>query len=109
MSVELNHYLLFQEARNNNPNPFLLEPVIAAEEVWGKVMTNLPSLNEHIDKTITRAMQQISKKDSNKVGIAIKGDLGTGKSHTIHRVWKNIQVSGDAFFLTYRHLLILKM
>ena len=98
MIVDQDPYLLFQNARKNSPNPFQLESVIAAEEVWGKVMTNLPSLNEHIDQKISQAIKQVSHKDSSKVGIAIKGDLGTGKSHAIHRIWRNIQSSGDALF-----------
>jgi Cdc6-like AAA superfamily ATPase len=75
-----------------------LESVIGAEEVWGKVMTNLPSLNEHIDLKVSQAIQQISRKDSNKIGIAIKGDRGTGKSHVIHRIWRNVQSEGSALF-----------
>jgi hypothetical protein len=98
MIVDQDPYVLFQKARENSPNPFQLESVIAAEEVWGKVMTNLPSLNEHIDQKIRQAIKQVSDKDSSKVGIAIKGDLGTGKSHAIHRIWRNIQASGDALF-----------
>lgn len=93
-----NSYTLFEQARKQRPNPFALEPIIADKEVWGEVMTNLPSLNQHIDQKIFDAVFEVQHKYSNKIGIAIKGDRGTGKSHIIHRVWKKIAQEGGAVF-----------
>ncbi|MEJ6481226.1 hypothetical protein N0Y54_07760 [Nostoc punctiforme UO1] len=61
-------------------------------------MTDLPSLNHHIDERISDAIFEIRKKYSNKIGIAVKGDRGTGKSHVIHRIWKNIAQEGGSVF-----------
>ncbi|MBW4541189.1 MAG: hypothetical protein KME43_18935 [Myxacorys chilensis ATA2-1-KO14] len=61
-------------------------------------MTDLSSLNQHVDQKITQAIIEIRQKFSKKVGIAIKGDRGTGKSHVIHRIWKNIERDGQAVF-----------
>ena len=91
-------YALFEEARKQGPNPFRLEPVIADKEVWGEIITNLPSLNQHIDKKISQAISEVRDKYSSKIGIAIKGDRGTGKSHVIHRIWKTIEQEGKCVF-----------
>ncbi len=106
-------YRIFDQARKQCPNPFTLKSVISANEVWGEVMTDLPrsanevwgevmtdlpSLNQHIDERISDAIFEIRKKYSNKIGIAVKGDRGTGKSHVIHRIWKNIAQEGGSVF-----------
>lgn len=98
MSVTQDPYALFSVARQNSPNPFSLEHVISANEVWGEVMADLPDLNQHIDQKINQAIVEVRKKFSKKIGITITGDRGTGKSHVIHRIWKNIESQGDAFF-----------
>lgn len=91
-------YALFEKARKQSSNPFKLKPVITADEVWGEVITNLPSLNQHIDERIFDAIFEVRQKYSNKIGIAIKGDRGTGKSHVIHRIWKKIAQEGGSVF-----------
>ncbi len=91
-------YSLFEKARKNCPNPFKLQEIISASEVWGKVMTNLPSLNEHIDKAIFDAVFEVRHNYSHQIGIAIKGDRGTGKSHIIYRTWRKIAEEGGALF-----------
>jgi hypothetical protein len=91
-------YALFEQARKQCPNPFKLESVITANEVWGEVITNLSSLNQHIDQKIFEAIFQVRQKYSAKIGIAIKGDRGTGKSHVIHRIWKNVAQEGGSVF-----------
>jgi len=91
-------YALFEEARKQSPNPFTLKTVISDQEVWGEVMTDLSSLNQHIDIKIDEAISEIRNAYSRKIGIAIKGDKGTGKSHVIHRIWKKIELEGGAVF-----------
>ncbi|MFM7371361.1 MAG: hypothetical protein ACKO2Z_26925, partial [Sphaerospermopsis kisseleviana] len=72
----------------NSVNPFSLTPVVSDTEVWGEVITNLPGLNQHIDERIFDAITEVRKKYSPKIGIAIKGDRGTGKSHIIHNSYE---------------------
>jgi len=91
-------YQLFAEARQQGPNPFRLETVISDREVWGEVLTDLPNLNRDIDDKIYQAISEVRQQDSHKIGIAIEGDRGTGKSHAIHRLWKNIEGEGGAVF-----------
>ena len=91
-------YALLDKARKESVNPFGLESVISANEVWGDVITDLPGLNQHIDERIFDAISEVRKKYSSKIGIAIKGDRGTGKSHIIHRVWKKITQEGGSVF-----------
>lgn len=91
-------YALFEQARKQCPNPFNLQKIISANEVWGEVMTNLPTLNQDIDKAVFSAIFEVRQKYSSKIGIAIKGDRGTGKSHVIHRIWKNIAQQGGSVF-----------
>ncbi|MBD2279764.1 hypothetical protein [Aphanizomenon flos-aquae] len=91
-------YALFDKARKESANPFRLKSVISANEVWGDVITDLPELNQHIDERIFDAISEVRKKYSSKIGVAIKGDRGTGKSHIIHRVWKKITQEGDSVF-----------
>ncbi|MBW4520212.1 MAG: hypothetical protein KME16_10995 [Scytolyngbya sp. HA4215-MV1] len=98
MSVTQDSHALFAAARQNSPNPFSLEHVISANEVWGDVMADLTDLNQHIDQKINQAITEVRQKFSRKIGITMKGDRGTGKSHVIHRIWKNIEREGDAFF-----------
>ncbi|TAE59028.1 MAG: hypothetical protein EAZ87_11160 [Nostocales cyanobacterium] len=94
----IDKFSLFEQARQNSVNPFSLTPVISDTEVWGEVITNLPGLNQHIDERIFDAITEVRKKYSPKIGIAIKGDRGTGKSHIIHRVWKKITQEGGSVF-----------
>lgn len=91
-------YSLFEQARSKCPNPFNLQKIISANEVWGEVMTDLPSLNSHIDKAISDAISEVRYNYSHKIGIAIIGDRGTGKSHVIQRIWKKIAQEGNAVF-----------
>jgi hypothetical protein len=91
-------YALFEEARKQGPNPFRLKPIVSADEVWGDVVTDLPDLNQHVDQKIYQAISEVRQKYSDKIGIAVKGDRGTGKSHVIHRIWKTIERDGGAVF-----------
>ncbi|BAZ14044.1 hypothetical protein NIES4071_58840 [Calothrix sp. NIES-4071] len=91
-------YVLFEQARKRSPNPFSQKTVIADTEIWGHVMSDLSSLNQHIDLAIEQAISDVRQEFSNQLGIAIKGDRGTGKSHVIHRVWKKIEKQGGAVF-----------
>lgn len=91
-------YILFEEARQQGPNPFRLKPIVSADEVWGDVITDLPDLNRHVDQKIYQAISEVRQKYSDKIGIAVKGDRGTGKSHVIHRIWKTIESDGGAVF-----------
>jgi hypothetical protein len=84
-------YVLFDEARKQGSNPFRLEPVITDTEIWGEVMTDLPELNQHLDEKVYQAISEIRNKYSRKIGVVIKGDRGTGKSHVIHRIRKTIE------------------
>jgi hypothetical protein len=91
-------YTLFAEAREQGPNPFRLKPIVSADEVWGDVITDLTELNQHVDQKIYQAISEVRQKYSDKIGIAIKGDRGTGKSHVIHRIWKTIERDGGSVF-----------
>ncbi len=91
-------YTLFEEARKQQPNPFKLKPIVSANEVWAQVVTNLDDLNQQVDQTIYRAISEVRQKYSDKIGIAVRGDRGTGKSHTIHRIWKTLERDGGAVF-----------
>ncbi|MGI8504914.1 MAG: hypothetical protein ACR2LR_27875, partial [Hassallia sp.] len=55
-------------------------------------------MNQDIDKAVFSAIFEVRQKYSSKIGIAIKGDRGTGKSHVIHRIWKNIAQQGGSVF-----------
>lgn len=89
--------MLFKQARKRS-NPFKLKSVITANEVWGDVITDLPTLNQHIDEKIVDSIFEVRQKYSSKIGIAVKGDRGTGKSHVIHRIWKKIAQEGGSVF-----------
>ena len=91
-------YTLFEEARKQGPNPFRLKPIVSADEVWGDVVTDLPDLNQHVDKKIYQAISEVRQKYSDKIGIAVKGDRGTGKSHVILRIWKTIERDSGSVF-----------
>lgn len=91
-------YALFDEARQQGPNPFRKDMVIAAEEVWGDIISDLPTVNQHIEQKITQVISEIRQKYLSKVGIAVKGEKGTGKSHSIRRIWKRIEREGGALF-----------
>jgi len=91
-------YALFEEARQQGPNPFRKDLVIAAEEVWGEVISDLPGINQHIEQKIDQAIAEVRQRYLSKVGIVVKGDKGTGKSHAIRRIWKKIEHEGGALF-----------
>lgn len=99
MTATKDKYELFDEARKQEgANPFKKDIVIANEEVWGDVITDLTSLNKHIDQAIIQAVIEVRQKYLNKVGIAVQGEKGRGKSHAIRRVWKKIEREGGALF-----------
>lgn len=98
MKIDQEAHNLFIHARQSSPNPFSLESVISSDEVWGDVIADLQTLNQHVDQTVLSAISEVRQKLSKKVGVAIKGDRGTGKSHVIHRIWKTIEHEGHAFF-----------
>jgi len=99
MTATKDKYELFDEARKQDgSNPFKKDIVIANEEVWGDVITDLTSLNQHIDQAIIQAVIEVRQKYLNKVGIAVQGEKGRGKSHAIRRVWKKIEREGGALF-----------
>jgi tRNA A37 threonylcarbamoyladenosine biosynthesis protein TsaE len=83
--------LLFNQAREQGPNPFRQKPIVSKDEVWGEVMTDLANLNSHVDQNIHQAISDVRNKYTHKVGIVVKGDVGTGKSHVIHRIRKTIE------------------
>ncbi|WP_199318482.1 hypothetical protein [Leptolyngbya sp. FACHB-541] len=91
-------YALFEEARQQGPNPFRKDLVIAAEEVWGEVISDLSGINQHIEQKIDQAIAEVRQRYLSKVGIVVKGEKGTGKSHAIRRVWKKIEREGGALF-----------
>lgn len=89
---------LFEEARQQGPNPFRKDLVIAAEEVWGEIISDLPTINQHIERHVDQVIAEVRQKYLSKVGIAIKGEKGTGKSHSIRRIWKKIERENGALF-----------
>jgi hypothetical protein len=91
-------YALFEVARQQGPNPFKKDLVIAAEEVWGEIISDLPIINQHIEQRIDQAIVEVRQKYLSKIGIVVKGEKGTGKSHSIRRVWKKIERESGALF-----------
>jgi hypothetical protein len=91
-------YALFEEARQQGPNPFTKNIVIASEEVWGEIISDLPSMNQHVEQGVNQVIAEIRQKYLSKIGIAVKGEKGSGKSHSIRRIWKKIEREGDALF-----------
>lgn len=98
MSSVPDAYALLEVARQEGPNPFKQKPIVSQDEVWGEVTTNLPNLNEHVDQEIDQIISDVKNKYTCKIGILLKGDVGTGKSHVIHRIWKRIEQKEDCIF-----------
>lgn len=60
--------------------------------------------NQHAYKRIVRALQQVSQKgtsatDSNSRGILVLGEAGTGKTHLLMRVARNLSKSNHILFV----------
>jgi hypothetical protein len=91
-------YALFEEARKEGPNPFSKDTVIAAHEVWGEIISDLPGVNQHIEQKINQTIVEVRQKYLSKVGVVVKGDRGTGKSHSLRRIWKQVEREGNALF-----------
>lgn len=91
-------YALFDEVRKQGPNPFAKDRVIAAEEVWGEVISDLPSFNQHVDQKLNQAIAEVRQKYIGKIGAVVRGERGSGKSHAIRRIWKHIAQEGGALF-----------
>jgi hypothetical protein len=84
-------FVSFNHARKNTPNPFGLESVIQDSQVWGDVMADLSTLNQHIDEEVYRSISEIRQGYSRQVGITFQGERGVGKSHVIHRIRKKLK------------------
>jgi hypothetical protein len=86
----------FKSVREEISNPFRIQSIVTATEVWGTVQSEIASLHLDAEKTILNAIKNI--KDTGKVGILISAVPGAGKSHLIHRIREKLESQGLGIF-----------
>ncbi|MEB3216081.1 MAG: hypothetical protein VKN72_07520 [Nostocales cyanobacterium 94392] len=82
-----------------NKNPFAGHIVVRSSQIWGKSFPDVPSINAHASNAVFDAVDKVSKRERETVGITIMAEKGAGKSHIISRIRHRLQVENNAFFI----------
>lgn len=88
----------FYEAKQQGPNPFRKNLVIADEEVWGRIISDLDDINKKVSDTIIGSVRKIHDGEYHRIGITLTGERGSGKSHILRRIWQFVDQNRLAFF-----------
>lgn len=83
-------------------NPFTNAGIVKEQDVWGKGVPDVPTLNAHASNQVFKAIQFVrnSKSSQDKVtSIAITAQQGVGKTHLLSRIRHELEKVGGALFV----------
>jgi hypothetical protein len=86
----------------NSHNPFTNAGIVKEQDVWGKGVPDVPTLNAHASNQVFKAIQFVrnSKSSQDKVtSIAITAQQGVGKTHLLSRIRHELEKVGGALFV----------
>lgn len=86
----------------NNHNPFTNAGIVKEQDVWGKGVPDVPTLNAHASNKVFQAIEFVKKSQSSQdkvTSIAITAQQGVGKTHLLSRIRHELEKQGGALFV----------
>ncbi len=83
-------------------NPFTNAGIAKEQDVWGKKIPDVPTLNAHASDAIFQAIELVRSSESSQdkvTSIAITASYGVGKTHLLSRVRHRLETEGGALFI----------
>jgi hypothetical protein len=85
-----------------NHNPFTNAGIVKEQDVWGKGVPDVPTLNAHASNKVFEAIEFVrtSQFSQDKVtSIVITAQQGVGKTHLLSRIRHQLETKGGALFV----------
>ena len=86
----------------NSHNPFTNAGIVKEQDVWGKGVPDVPTLNAHASNKVFEAIEFVRKSQSSQdkvTSIAITAQQGVGKTHLLSRIRHELEKVGCALFV----------
>ncbi|MBD2293739.1 ATP-binding protein [Anabaena sphaerica FACHB-251] len=86
----------------NSHNPFTNAGIVKEQDVWGKGVPDVPTLNAHASNKVFQAIEFVRKSKSSQdkvTSIAITAQQGVGKTHLLSRIRHELEKQGGALFV----------
>jgi len=86
----------------NSHNPFTNAGIVKEQDVWGKGVPDVPTLNAHASNKVFKAIEFVRKSQSSQdkvTSIAITAQQGVGKTHLLSRIRHELEKVGGALFV----------
>ncbi|OBQ15805.1 P-loop NTPase fold protein [Anabaena sp. AL93] len=86
----------------NSHNPFINAGIVKEQDVWGKGVPDVPTLNAHASNQVFKAIEFVRKSQSSQdkvTSIAITAQQGVGKTHLLSRIRHELEKVGCALFV----------
>ena len=86
----------------NSHNPFTNAGIVKEQDVWGKGVPDVPTLNAHASNKVFQAIEFVRKSQSSQdkvTSIAITAQQGVGKTHLLSRIRHELEKVGCALFV----------
>lgn len=86
----------------NSHNPFINAGIVKEQDVWGKGVPDVPTLNAHASNKVFEAIEFVRKSQSSQdkvTSIAITAQQGVGKTHLLSRIRHELEKVGGALFV----------
>ncbi|AUT02197.1 hypothetical protein CLI64_18390 [Nostoc sp. CENA543] len=83
-------------------NPFINAGIAKEQDVWGRKLPDVTTLNSHASDTVFQAIDLVNKStySQDKVtSIAITAQQGVGKTHLLSRIRHRLEQEGGALFI----------
>lgn len=83
-------------------NPFTNAGIVKEQDVWGKGVPDVPTLNAHASNKVFQAIEFVRKSKSSQdkvTSIAITAQQGVGKTHLLSRIRHQLEKIGGALFV----------
>jgi hypothetical protein len=90
------------KAAIQSQNPFTNAGIAKEQDVWGKKIPDVPTLNAHATDAIFQAIELVRSSESSQdkvTSIAITASYGVGKTHLLSRVRHRLETEGGALFV----------
>ncbi|MDH6102006.1 P-loop NTPase fold protein [Chrysosporum ovalisporum ANA283AFssAo] len=86
----------------NNHNPFTNAGIVKEQDVWGKRLRDIPTLNVHASNKVFEAIEFVRNNESSQdkiTSITITAQQGVGKTHLLSRIRHQLEKKGGALFV----------
>jgi len=80
-------------------NPFINTNIVKEQDVFGRKFLDVPSLNADASNAVFKAIDLVKNNQQKIISILITAQIGTGKTHIIHRIGHQVRQKDNAFFI----------